>query len=30
LQKRKADLEKKLDDLQEEGRKAEASPAWFR
>ena len=30
LQKRKADLEKKLDDLQEEGRKAGASPAWFR
>ena len=30
LQKRKADLEKKLDDQQEEGRKAGASPAWFR
>jgi hypothetical protein len=30
LEKRKADLEKKLDDLQEEGRKAGASPAWFR
>ena len=30
LEKRKADLEKKLDELQEEGRKAGASPAWFR
>jgi len=30
LEKRKANLEKKLDDLQEEGRKAGASPAWFR
>ena len=30
LEKQKADLEKKLDDLQEEGRKAGASPAWFR
>lgn len=30
LEKRKADLEKKLDDLQEEGRKAGAPPAWFR
>jgi hypothetical protein len=30
LEERKADLEKKLDDLQEEGRKAGAPPAWFR
>jgi hypothetical protein len=30
LEKRKADLEKKLDDLQEEGRKAGAEPSWFR
>jgi hypothetical protein len=30
LEKRKADLGKKLDQLQEEGRKAGASPAWFR
>jgi hypothetical protein len=30
LEKRKADLEKKLDELQDEGRKAGASPAWFR
>jgi hypothetical protein len=30
LQKRKAVLEKQLDDLQEEGRKAGADPAWFR
>lgn len=30
LQKHKADLEKKLDQLQEEGRKAGAEPAWFR
>jgi len=30
LEKRKADLEKQLDDLQDEGRKAGASPAWFR
>ena len=30
LQKRKADLEKKLDQLQEEGRKAGAAPEWFR
>jgi len=30
LEKRKADLEKKLDDLQDEGRKAGASPAWLR
>jgi hypothetical protein len=30
LEKRKADLETKLDQLQEEGRKAGASPAWFR
>ena len=30
LEKRKADLEKKLDQLQEEGRKAGAEPAWFR
>jgi chromosome segregation ATPase len=30
LQKRKTALEKQLDDLQEEGRKAGAEPAWFR
>jgi hypothetical protein len=30
LQKRKAVLEKQLGDLQEEGRKAGAEPAWFR
>lgn len=30
LEKRKADLEKKLDQLAEEGRKAGAEPAWFR
>jgi hypothetical protein len=30
LEKRKAGLEKQLDDLQDEGRKAGASPAWFR
>ena len=30
LEKRIADLEKKLDQLQEEGRKAGAEPAWFR
>ena len=30
LQKRKTVLEKQLDDLQEEGRKAGAEPAWFR
>jgi len=30
LEKRKADLEKQLDELQDEGRKAGASPAWFR
>jgi hypothetical protein len=30
LEKRKADLEKKMDDLQEEGRKAGAQPSWFR
>lgn len=30
LEKRKADLQKQLDDLQEEGRKAGASPSWFR
>jgi len=30
LQKRKAVLEKQLDDLEEEGRKAGADPAWFR
>jgi hypothetical protein len=30
LEKRKADLEKKLDLLQEEGRKAGAPPEWFR
>lgn len=30
LEKRKTALEKQLDDLQEEGRKAGAEPAWFR
>jgi hypothetical protein len=30
LEKRKADLEKKIDQLQEEGRKAGAEPSWFR
>jgi DNA repair exonuclease SbcCD ATPase subunit len=30
LQKRKADLEQKLDQLQEDGRKAGAPPDWFR
>lgn len=30
LEKRKAELGKKLDQLQEEGRRAGASPAWFR
>ena len=30
LEKRKADLQKQLDELQEEGRKAGASPSWFR
>jgi hypothetical protein len=30
LEKRKADLEKRLDQLAEEGRKAGAEPAWFR
>jgi hypothetical protein len=30
LEKRKAGLEKQLDELQDEGRKAGASPAWFR
>ena len=30
LQKRKATLQKQLDDLEEEGRKAGAQPAWFR
>jgi chromosome segregation ATPase len=30
LQKRKEDLKKQLDDLEEEGRKAGAQPAWFR
>jgi hypothetical protein len=30
LEKRKADLEKKLDQLQEEGRKAGADASWFR
>ena len=30
LEKRKADLEKQLDELQEQGRKAGADPAWFR
>jgi hypothetical protein len=30
LEKHKADLQKQLDDLADEGRKAGASPAWFR
>ncbi len=30
LERRKANLEKELDELQDEGRKAGASPAWFR
>jgi hypothetical protein len=30
LEKRKTDLEKQLDTLQEEGRKAGAAPSWFR
>ncbi len=30
LEKHKTDLEKQLDELQDEGRKAGASPAWFR
>ncbi len=30
LEKRKAGLEKKLDQLEEQGRKAGAQPAWFR
>jgi hypothetical protein len=30
LERKKADLEKKMDQLQEEGRKAGAEPAWFR
>ena len=30
LEKHKADLKKQLDDLEEEGRKAGAQPAWFR
>ena len=30
LEKRKATLQKQLDDLEEEGRKAGAQPAWFR
>ena len=30
LEKRKAELEKKLDQLAEQGRKAGAEPAWFR
>jgi hypothetical protein len=30
LEKRKGDLERQLDELQDEGRKAGASPAWFR
>jgi len=30
LEKRKANLQKQLDDLEEEGRKAGAQPAWFR
>ena len=29
LQKKKADLQKKLEDLEEEGRKGGAQPAWF-
>lgn len=29
LEKKQADLQKQLDDLQEEGRKAGAEPAWF-
>ena len=30
LEKRKANLQKQLEDLEEEGRKAGAEPAWFR
>lgn len=30
LEKKKADLKKQLDDLEEEGRKAGAQPSWFR
>ena len=30
LQKKKADLQKQLDELAEEGRKAGAQPAWLR
>lgn len=30
LQKKRADLQKRLDELEEEGRKAGAEPAWFR
>ena len=30
LERKKADLERKVDQLQEEGRKAGAEPAWFR
>lgn len=30
LQRKKASLQKKLEDLEEEGRKAGAQPAWFR
>jgi len=30
LENRKVNLEKQLDDLQEEGRKAGAAPSWFR
>jgi hypothetical protein len=30
LQKKKADLQRQLDELAEEGRKAGAQPAWFR
>ena len=30
LQKKKAELQKKLGNLEEEGRKAGAKPAWFR
>lgn len=30
LEKKKANLQKQLDDLEEEGRKAGAQPAWFR
>jgi hypothetical protein len=30
LEKRKADLEKRMNQLQEEGRKAGAEPSWFR